>query len=314
MPSRIRFIFTILLVFSLQFFALLPVAASTRDFDPNHIITDQELTLMPTALDTVQEIQSYLESEGSVLAEYQVPISFEPDDIIMSEDYFQGLPSYLQPRLVLQPYYNQTMLVSELIWHLSREDIGNGCSFSNYDMCINNRVQPLNPVFILAKIQKEQGLVRGICAQAGAECYGKSMQERLDRAAGYMCTGGAASSSCFDENPNWKYFQGFFRQVYYAIRLLRIYQQRCDAQGVSVGGRVHQTGNSYTYSAYPNNPIETTVTYQNSMTCALYVYTPYVYAQELFFDVLNAMGFNQSLVIPLPEGEFIIPVPDTDAD
>jgi len=313
MPSLIRFFLVLLVIISSQVFTLLPVSAANRSFDANEIIVQNELTLMPRNLSSAQRIQTYLELQGSVLATLQIPILFEPDDITMSPSSFPNLPSFLQPRFALQPYYGGTMRVSDFVWQLSRGDMGNGCSFGNNNICINNRNEALNPAFILAKIQKEQGLVRGACAQVGASCYGQTMESRLDRAAGYLCNGGAAERSCYDSNPNWKYFKGFFRQTYYAIRLLRLYSQFCDNGGFRVGGRLHRTGDSYIYSAYPNDPTETTITYRNGMTCALYIYTPYVYAQQLFFNVLNAIGFNQTLIAPNPIENIEILIPEVDA-
>jgi len=312
LQSKIFAVFLVT-VLSFQSFLVLPTFSATRSFDQNQILYPDELSKMPKSFNSANKIQEYLESEGSVLATYQAPINFEPDDIIISPNVFQNLPQFLQPRYALAPYYGKTMRVSDFIWELSRGDAGNGCSLGNYNVCINNRVQPLNPVFILAKIQKENGLVRGSCAQVGAVCYGQSMQFRLDRAAGYMCTGGATTSSCYDENPNWKYFKGFFRQIYYAMRLLRLYQQYCDANGVSVGGTLHKTGNTYTVQNGTADLSTSQVVYQNGITCALYVYTPYISAQSLLFNVLNSMDFNLNLMDKLPEGEIEIPVPATDA-
>jgi len=298
MLTHIRFFLICLLILSAQFAFLIPVSAASRAFDANQIITENELTLMPKNLSSADRIQAYLESQGSVLATYQVPITFEPDDIIISSTNFQNLPTFLQPRFATQPYYGTNMRVSDFIWQISRGDMGNGCSLGNNNICVNNRLKTLNPAFVLAKIQKEQGLVRGSCARVGAQCYGQTMESRLDRAMGYTCTGGLPEKSCYDVNPNWKYFKGLFRQVYYAMRLLRLYSQFCDNGGYQIGGTLHKTGNSYTYTGYPNNPTQTTVTYQNGITCSLYIYTPYVDAQSLLFSVLDAVGFDQILIAP----------------
>jgi hypothetical protein len=242
-----------------------------------------------------------------------------PDnDLLLRTNTFPELPTYLQPKFTAGPVTGQTISAAEFIWMLSREDMGNGCHLNYKDLCVNNRELPMNPAFIIAFIQKENSLSYGPCSRPDADTnsacsLGKpgtfnsinTLQYRLDRAVGYMCRdipratstnfnerAAAIARSCYDandlyngspENPDWKYFKGFYKQLYYSIRLLRLRAEQCKIGGnyafVTAGGQF-QVGN--TVSIQGQN-----IVLQNGITCAMYIYTPG--SQLNFYNIFKSI-------------------------
>ncbi|MEM1312518.1 MAG: hypothetical protein AAGF07_03575 [Patescibacteria group bacterium] len=266
------------------------------EFNPNLVVSSQTLVSIPSYLSSAALIQAYFESENSLLANYQVLVSFEPDASIMNPEKFKNHPYYLKPSITIAPYNGKLISVSELIWKLSTQDFGNSCSHADESICANNKVNTINPAFILAMIQKESGLVYGKNSQLDPNT--PETKFLLDRVLGYYCFETASppslsdkQRSCYDENPNWKYFKGFFRQLYYAVRFLRVHEQMCISPK-DFGGfhsNDYKVGKSKTYNdTRDGKPVTTTVTFENGITCAMYLYTPHVYnSQYSFFNIMH---------------------------
>ena len=305
------------------------VKALPSSYTPGLVLTNQDFHSLPLQFSTADKIQKFLESQNSILATYRVVIGLEPDDMLIQGSTFPELPNYLQPKFTVGPITGQTISVSEFIWKLSREDMGNGCNISYKDLCINNRELTMNPAFILAFLQKENSLVYGPCAKPDADTNSacsysapgdiNKLQYRLDRAVGYLCRDLAAipsrsdpdyqakfdyraktiANSCYDkndlydgspENPDWKYFKGFFKQLYYSVRLLRIRSEQCKIGGsyafISSGGQF-QVGNTVTIQGQ-------SILLQNGITCAMYIYTPG--SQLNFYNIFKFIKGDVDLI------------------
>ena len=275
-------------------------------------MSDQDLYSLPLAYSSAQRIQAYLQSTGSILASTYATIGFEDagrndqlrtDDLIL-DSVFGNIPSRFRPRDNVQtPFGGRRMLVSELIWRLSRERFGNSClikySVSPYkastDICIDMERNPINPGLVLAVIQKESGLVYGACSKTDAQnaSYCQSVQFRLERLMGYACFENPdRSKTCYDENPNWKFHKGIFRQLFKAIRLLRIREESCKIGGSFAfrsNGNVFQVGNTVTISGQR-------IALRNGITCAMYIYTPHVSAQQLTYNIMREVKLDRNYV------------------
>ncbi len=271
-----------------------PVVAQSS-FNPGLIISDDTLTQIPTHLSSQGLIQSYLASQNSFLANYKVDIGFEPGTSLVDPATFPSKPYYLQPKQTVGPYAGKQMLVSELIWQLATQDFGNGCAIVYQDLCVNNRETIINPAYILAMIQKESGLVYGTNAKLDPNL--SSTKFLLDRVLGYYCFENPdRSKSCYDENPEWKYFKGFFRQMYYGLRFFRIHEKMCkDSRSFdSSHDNRFKVGNTISFDGIP-------VKFENAITCAMYLYTPHIYNSQYnswvqlnyFKASVNLIKYNQ---------------------
>lgn len=305
----------------------LSFTTSAQTFSPNEVLRDRDFYYLPTRFDSANKIQAFLESQGSVLANYEVNITFHEDenpticdendlynqdsyyikykkplsekvatcnnnpndsDSIISPSWTPSQPQRLRPFYTTQSYYGTNMRVSDFVWELARGSLNNGCNEGG--LCVDNLVSPISPAFVLAIIQKESGLVMGACSRIDADTnpgchfYGtiKTLQHRLDRATGFMCHESLdPTKQCGDANPEWKYFKGFFRQVYYSARYFRITVQRCD-RGLPPPGFPQSsiTGGSLYIDGQVVNP-------KNGITCAMYIYTPHI--SSLTASVLKNM-------------------------
>ena len=272
-----------------------PVSVTSNqlgNFDPGGVIPTSVLYGLPLTFSSAQGIQSYLETQSSVLAGLSVQVNFEDSDLMNNPNHpsFSGLPPELVPANNLAPYKDQYIKVSELIWLLTQGNLANGCSLSDTTLCYNNTERPINPAFILAMIQKESGLVYGYWARQSLD--NAEVQFRLDRVLGYYCFENPdRTKSCYDENPSWRFFKGFFRQTYYAIRLLRLWEQRCE-RGIdyafSNGNGLHYVGGTVTVSGQ-------TFQLNTGIACAMYVYTPHVSSQRLVYDILVQLQADKNL-------------------
>jgi hypothetical protein len=276
-------------------------------FDPGQVITDQDLYSLPLVFSSADRIQAYLESQGSVLATYRPTIGFVDNggvDTIVTDDLivdqvFAGVASKFRPRDQVQtPFAGTTMRVSDLIWKISRENFGNSCYIngSTYRaeaaLCIDNSVKPINPGFLLTMIQKESGLVYG--ANSKIDPNSASGKFLLDRALGYYCFENPdRSKSCYDENPNWKYFKGFFQQIYKAYRLLKIRELTCQVGGNFAwrsGNNVFVIGNTVSID-------NINVLLKNGITCSMYIYTPHIYpSQSNVWTIMRILRADQNFV------------------
>jgi hypothetical protein len=294
-------IISLILIF-LLFFAGVKVNALPVTFDAGLTLSNQDLTYLPKKFDSAKKIQEFLEKNNSYLADYKTVINFELEDKILTLK--PNIEAKLQPISNLQPYLGQEMTAAQIIWDVSRNNLGNGCNLDYSEICIDNSKNSLNPAFILALIQKESGLIYGKCnnltTENTKECP-QSVQFRLERAVGYFCFEGSdKTKSCYNENPNWRFFKGFFRQVYYASRFLRLRQIACDLGGkyaFNSNGNIFATNNTVKIS-------DQEFVLKNGITCALYIYTPHTSSQKLLWMVLRQLETNSEIrfKLNLPAG------------
>jgi hypothetical protein len=230
---------------------------------------------------SANEIQKYLQDKKSVLANLNFPISLNSDDDLLRLPTNNSKPDYLLPAKILPKYTR--LSVAEIIWGLSQTELGNGCHTLYTDICINNYQRPIDPAFLITLIQKESGLIYGVNARKSAS---PDLDFILDRATGYFCFENPNKArSCYDENQNWTYFKGFFRQVYFASRFLRLWTERCERGGKYAfknSSGVYQVDNTIMVDGKP-------VYLSNGITCAMYIYTPHVSAQLLVYNVYKSL-------------------------
>lgn len=246
---------------------------------------------LPAKFSSVQRIQAYLESTGTFLATMTFPVTFEPDSAVISPTAFAHKEDRFNAARTYNLYKDQNMTFAQLIWNMSRTQMGNSCNlvfnntFTAGNICYDNNIKPINPGFLLAMIQKESGLIYGRNAQLNPN--DANTQFLLDRILGYFCFENPdRSKSCFDENPDWKYFKGVFRQVYYAVRLIRIREQTCTIGGsvafTSINGRF-EIGSIVTINGEP-------LLLSSGLACAMYIYTPHLSSQRLVWTIMREIG------------------------
>jgi hypothetical protein len=299
--------------FSLSAYAL-PIT-----FDKELVLTDKDLYSLPLAFSSADKIQTYLESQNSILAQITVDIGFidagyndtvNTDDLILNVSNSQQ-KEILKPRNQVQiPYGGKKLRPADVIWKIARENFGNSCALTyssqtltgvNTNTCIDNSVRPINPAFILAMIQKESSLIYGPCAKPDADwpnsgCSYSSpdsiqkLNFRLDRAMGYWCfeinNSTQKVNSCYDENPIWRYQKGFFQQVYKGVRMLRLRSEICNLGG---------------YNGYKTGTIANIdgqqILLKNGITCALYIYTPHLSNDKLnIYNNLRYFNADYNLI------------------
>lgn len=297
--SKLKVSLGIILVLVVSVLGNLPTVYAQEVYNSSQVFSDRDLYSLPKPFSSAESIQLYLNSRNSILATYQVPVGLYTSndcnlvngvqvcslaDPIAFGSSFPGLPSNLIPANNLAPFVGQNLSVANFIWNLARTDFGSGCDLTfQAQICYQTSSRPLNPAFIISLIQKESRLVYGACARPDADTnpscsYSSptSIQKlafRLDRATGYFCFETSDKTrSCWDENPSWNRYKGFFRQVYHAVRRLRLLEQMCirgggysfknSAGDFKVGSTVRVSGQD--------------VYLANGITCAMYVYTPHI--------------------------------------
>jgi hypothetical protein len=308
------FVFLVLNLFSLS------VSALPLVFDRELVLTDQDLYSLPLAFSSPEKIQSYLQSQNSILSQITVDVGFIDNglnDIINTDDLILNManiqqPDRLKPRNQVQALYgNAKLKPADIIWKIARENFGNSCALNystqgvllgvNTGICIDNSIKPINPAFILAMIQKESSLVYGSCAKPDADwpssgcSYSDSdsiqkLNFRLDRVMGYGCFEVTVEqdklNSCYDVNSAWKYQKGFFQQIYKGIRMLRLRSDICNIGGF----------NGYKTGSVVNIDNQQ-ITLKNGITCALYIYTPHVSNDKInIYNNLKFFGADYNLI------------------
>jgi hypothetical protein len=234
-------------------------------FNPGNVISDNDIYSLPTKFDSADKIRNYLRSTGSFLANYQVDVGFEVDDDLYNT------PAV---RNNIGNFAGTKMDFSEFVWRMARTNLGNSCSLRNKNICIDQQASPINPAVILSLIQRESGLIYGRNARLDAN--DNTAKFLADRAVGYLCLeDDDKTKSCWDQNPDWKYFKGMFRQVYYGTRLMLINSKRCD---IGNYGSAFRTGNSVNIDGQP-------VKLENGFSCSIYIYTPHILAQRNIYKV-----------------------------
>jgi hypothetical protein len=308
------FTFIILSTYSIS------VSALPSSFDKEMVMTDQDLYSLPLAFSSADKIQSYLQSQNSILAQIYTDVGFvdygqndtlNTDDLILNISNSQQLDS-LKPLNQLQiPFGGKKLRPADIIWKVARENFGNSCALSysnqgillgvNTGICIDNSVRPINPAFVLAMIQKESSLVYGSCAKPDADWPSSgcsysdpdSIQKlnfRLDRATGYGCFEVSVEkdklNSCYDVNSYWKYQKGFFQQVYKSMRMLRLRSEICNLGGYNG----YKTGSIVSIDNQP-------ILLKNGITCALYIYTPHLSNDKInLYNNLRFFGADYNLI------------------
>ena len=255
------------------------VYAYPANFDQNTLFYDSDLYTLPTIFvgksrsESIALLQQILSQDNSVLA--TTPITMQ----IQDADYITRHPE-------VQAYMGRSASVAEVIWDISQENLGKG-TWKNIAIR-----EGINPLFLLAIVQKESGTVYGKCARE--TCFGQSVGYRINRATGYGCFDGA--DDCQSE------FIGFFSQTYFAARWYRAYTKYCE-NGFTGYGQQFKTGNTITIQG-------TTLTLGSNITCATYYYTPHVTPQRNFYntlvDISNRAGAANTFTPPPPP---VIPPP-----
>jgi hypothetical protein len=237
----------------------------SNGFNPGNVISDNDIYSLPAKFDSPDKIRNYLRSTGSFLADYKVDVSFEDDD-----DLFV-IPAIKQN---IGQFAGTKMDFAEFVWRMARTELGNSCSLRNKNICLDQKANPINPAVILSLIQRESGLIKGRNAQLNPNS--DTAKFLTDRAVGYLCLeDDDKSKSCWDQNPDWKYFKGMFRQVYYGMRLMLINSKRCD---IGNYGSAFRTGNTVSIDGQP-------VKLENGFSCSIYIYTPHILAQRNIYKV-----------------------------
>jgi hypothetical protein len=228
----------------------------------SYSISDNELYSLPAKFNSADKINSFLLSQGSVLADYQMDFGFEGDDDILTT----GRKDNYDPAVTMKPYFGTKMRFADFVWKLSQTNVGNVCSVYNSNTCFNKQ---MNPAFILAMIQRESGLVYGTNAKRTNET-----DFLIERATGYYCfeTNNKAEG-CWDENPSWRFYKGLFRQTYFMYRNLALNSTRCETTGINMNGNSFRNGSTVNVGGE-------SIKLDNGMNCALYIYTPHAFAQK----------------------------------
>jgi len=245
------------------------------------IISDEEFYTIPEKFSSPDLIQKYLEKSNSFLAKYEVEISLENDDPLINSK--KKLPANVDSQKILAT--KSKMLASQLIWELSTTNLVNGCSIYNSKVCVENDKKPINPVFLMALIQKESGLIYG--KNSRLDPNSDKAKFLIDRATGYYCMEVEdKKDGCWDENEYWKYYKGFFRQAYFATRVLNLTAKRCELGekfGLKLKGGTFFTNNVVTIGKDQIRP-------KNDITCSLYTFTPHISAQKLFRSTFDQIS------------------------
>ncbi|MFA6410329.1 MAG: hypothetical protein WCW26_02020 [Candidatus Buchananbacteria bacterium] len=188
---RLRILILALLVF-------IPNTVFARTYNPNNIITDNDLRDSSALSQTA--IQKFLERENSVLARYSAIVQ------------------------------NQSLTAAQMIWQVSQK-------------------HTVSPKFILATLEKEQGLIHKT----------QATEKAFDWATGYGCYSGTCKEK----------YRGLYNQIDAAAETQDIYWQKAGQFGFAAGKT------STTYDGF-------VVTPENRATANLFIYTPYVgYSPEL---------------------------------
>jgi hypothetical protein len=269
------------LVYSLLSLLLFAPTLTTLAFNKEIVLEDSQLYSLPSHLDSPQKIQIYLESKGSLLANYEVAVNFEADDDIINSAKYQNVSDNYNIFKNYGSRFGTNVKFSQLIWDLTRTNAASGCSFKSSLICYDNATKSINPAYLLAVVQKESGLVYG--ANSKLDPNSDKAKFLLDRVTGYACLE-AKERGCFDENPNWKYYKGAFRQLYYTTRFTATRIKSCQENILPYksGESVFIVNNEVSvHNRVDGVSSVEKVKLGNAITCSLYIYTPHINAQRL---------------------------------
>ena len=184
----------------------------------------------------------------------------EKNSFLKDYQYSGNNPSLAQLALDPEKKYIKTRSASEIIYNAAQE-------------------AKINPQFILTMLQKEQSLVEN----------SNPTERNLDFAMGYFCYDG---TPC---NPQYK---GFGKQVRSAALQFRWYFDNIEKYNFKPGQTICIGDPRPT--ELPCSPKGTEVTPTNSITAALYVYTPHIAGNRLFATLWNKYGFSTASSPYLP--------------
>ena len=245
--------------------------ALPNTFEKGTIVEDSDFTNLTSQFsnrsraNSIALIENYLVSEKSALAGRTINID-------MPTDWGSPDGQWMTDRPYLQKYVGKSVSAAEMIWMISREDLGSG----KYN--IVNLFSDVSPLYVLALIQKESGLIYGKCANVS--CYDQSVDYRLNRLTGYGCT-----DSLPDCNP---LFLSPFLQLYLAIRDKKAYSDGC-----KVGFDTWNSGYLKSFNSYKvGNTITVDgqrIVLKTAIACASYIYTPHdIY--DRFFRMIHEIN------------------------
>lgn len=132
----------------------------------------------------------------------------------------------------------------------------------------------INPQFLLTMLQKEQSLVEDSNPDS----------RQLDYAMGYYC---------FDGQPCNPRFKGFGKQVRATALQFRWYLDNIHEYNYQPGKRVCIDDPT---PDLPCTASGTEVNPENTITAAMYVYTPHIHGNKLFATLWNRYGFGGTIV------------------
>ena len=224
---------------------LISPAQASEAFNPEFLISDAELLDYNSM--TVQEIQNFLQSKNSYLATYK---TWDAN--------------------------NELKTAAEIIYNAAVANYDcSGVDLSSTSSLLEKQMRctpftTISPKFLLALLQKEQGLIENANPEEG----------RLNWATGYGCPDGGGC------NARWK---GFGKQVNSAALQFKDYM-------VNPQSYYYKVGKTYTFTNPYSSSVKaaTVVTPTNQATAALYNFTPHVYNGNYNFWVIWNRFFRTS--------------------
>lgn len=236
------------------------------EFNPNRIMEDH--VLLNTGSMTLQEIQNFLASRNSFLANYTTEAA-----------------------------YGGTKSAAQIIYDAANNNYDcTGITLSDNPDEEERRqkcrhITTVNPQFLIVLLQKEQSLIQNP----------NPSQKALDEATGYGCpTGGVCS-------PYWKGFGKQVNSAALQFRAymnnparynFKVGSTYIAKDRFSMLKELSVAINDGTYNSIVSSPDLVTVTIENQATAAMYTYTPHVYNGN--FNVYRLMNiyFPESNSIP----------------
>lgn len=231
-------------------------------FNPNNIISNSEM--LNTSSMNINQIQSFLQNQGSFLATYQTDNA-----------------------------YGSVKSAAEIIYDASTNNYdcaGVSLSDSPTELERNlkcRRISTVNPKVLLTLLQKEQSLIQNPSPR----------QKALDEATGYGCPTG---QTC---NPYWKgfgkqvnsaalQFLSYMNSPHkYNFKVGETYIAK---DKYSMLKSVAKAVADKDYNKIVQSPGFVSVTIENQATAALYIYTPHIYNGNYNFDKLYKKYFGST--------------------
>lgn len=227
-------------------------------FNPNNIISDYEMLDISSL--NVNEIQSFLQSQGSFLANYQTDNG-----------------------------YGTIKSAAEIIYDASANnyDCPRGISSEEERILKCTRVTTINPKVLLTTLQKEQSLIQNA----------NPSEKALNEALGYGCPTGQTCNPYWkgfgkQVNSAALQFADYMKNPQnYNFKVGHTYIAKDKYSMLKSIDRAISDG---TYNSIVKSPEFINVTIENQATAALYIYTPHVYNGNYNFDKLHKKYFGST--------------------